>query len=943
MKKINFLGNCTRLLKAGFIAAAAVFGMASCEQYDLDERLPEWLGSSIYDYLDENGYDTYVKLIDDLGYHDVMSMTGSKTVFVADEDAVQRFFKSGTFKKPDGSPVKSYNDLSLAQKKMLLYGSMLNNVYQVAMLSSSEGPVEGDCMRRISSTSIYDTVQYITPSIMPNNKFWQYYRSNDKSLRILRDATLRPMVFFVNDFLKAKKITDDDYDFLFNQGAYGSAPGRQSKDASVNGVTMVIDKQNIKCFNGFVHVMKDVIYPLPNMAEYLSINRETSIYSSLLERFCAPYYNEVATQEFNRLYPNAQVDSVFEVRYFSKRSQGENGISITPDKGPVPAKLKFDPGWNEYYASASNNTTASVALQQNMGVMLVPDDAALMYWWNEGGGLPLKGRYGIGATQEERLARKVTDPKEVIEDMAGVPDNVIVKLLNNNMLSNFTGSVPSKFENVLDDANDMMGITPASVDSVKMCCNGAIYFTNYVFSPTAYRSVSFPALVNESLQIIYWAIEQYEFDAYLNSMVATYSFFIPSVVTDPADPFFGKLVLLDDVSGGNKYSQALVFRYDDKATSEAAKVKADFYAYDPLTGTIGDKVSSADEKIIQDRLTDLLDYHIIIGNVEDGYEYYQTKGRGTVKFEKQGDKMYVWGGYQLEQDQPIEITQVYDMTSSNGNGKTYIMPTPLLTSSNSVCDILSDEINYPEFSTFYEMMESAGCFTETGDQQHKIGSEKNVASFNTYHYTVYVPGNAELNALIESNTVLTAEKIEALNSYFNDLQDDYEDYESCMIKLSRYLRGVEGVDSIPNLPTDSTYQHSTYIAQLKTALKNFVKYHIQDNSVYYGAEFKIDTIHSTSREANYETAYMNELSQFEKLAVSSNSQGISIRDAEGNTRHVMINKPGYYNIMCREYEYNDKSSPSELETSSYAVIHMIDGPLMNGATFNVPEWLKDKF
>ena len=156
MERKDSQGNGSKLYRIALMAFLGVFALASCEQYDLDERMPEWLGSSIYDYLQEEGYDTYVKLIDDLGYHDVMSKTGSKTLFVADEEAVERFFSTGYFKNADGTPVKNYAELSLAQKKMLLYGSMLNNVYQVAMLSSSQGPTVGDCMRRISSTSVYD-------------------------------------------------------------------------------------------------------------------------------------------------------------------------------------------------------------------------------------------------------------------------------------------------------------------------------------------------------------------------------------------------------------------------------------------------------------------------------------------------------------------------------------------------------------------------------------------------------------------------------------------------------------------------------------------------------------------------------------------------------------------------------------------------------------------
>ncbi|HZK02949.1 MAG TPA: hypothetical protein VFC94_00900 [Bacteroidaceae bacterium] len=887
--------NGTKFCGFALMAFLGVFALTSCEQYDLDERMPEWLGSSIYDYLQEEGYDTYVKLIDELGYREVMSKTGSKTLFIADEDAVERFFNSGYFKKADGTPVKNYEDLTLAQKKMLLYGSMLNNVYQVAMLSSSEGPTRGDCMRRISSTSIYDTVPLISYQEMPNTAHWQWYKNNQKSLRCLKDMTLKPMVFFVNKFLTAKKITDDDYDFLFNQGAYGSAPGRQPAEASVNGVA--IEVQNIKCFNGFVHKMKDIIYPLPNMAEYLNQNPNTQMYDSLISRFCAPYYSEQATQEFNRLYPLEAVDSVFQMRFFSARSMGDAPLNVTPSNGPINGRLKFDPGWNTYFSSTSSTTRSDVALQQNMGVMLVPNDVALAHWWNEGGGKPLKDRFGL---------------------LDSVPDNVIVKLLNNNMLNSFVGSVPSKFMTVLDDANDMMGLMVEDVDSVKMCCNGAIYFTNKVFSPTAYRSVSFPALVNEALSIIYWAIEEYEFDAYLNSMVSTYSFFIPT--ND------GLLTYIDPVSYGQTTTKIFEFHYDSLATSQANRVYADIYNYDLLTGTKGAVIT---EKVVgarvQNRLTDILDYHIIIGDVEDGYDFYQTKGRGMIKFNKDAGTLglgEVAGGFQIEQGTPLSIQRVYDMKSSKGNGKTYIIDQPLLTSEKSAYDILSDSINYPEFSLFFDMFSSSGLFESLHDGQYSVGSEYNISTLNTYHYTLYVPANDSLQSWIDDGKVMTATQIDNEEIRLNALTADHDAFVGEMYRLTG----------------DSNADVAVYIADLRANLTSFVKYHIQDNSVYLGSEFKIDTIHTTSREAHYETAYMNDLNQFEKLAVSSTKTGITVKDKVGNIRKVVTKavKPTiddkYHNIMCREYQYNNNAanSATELETSSYLVIHLIDGPLSYG-------------
>ena len=981
MKKINSRGNSPKLLTVISMAVAAIFGLASCERCELDDTMPQWLGSSIYECLVDSGYTTYANLIEDLGYTEVLSKTGSKTLFVADEEAVERFYESGIFKKADGTRVESYKDLSLAQKKMLLYGAMLNNVYQVAMLSSTEGtpPTKGDCMRRVSSSSVWDTVPFMKPEVMPNNKYWEWYRKNGKALRCLNDETDKPMVFFTEKFLTMKKITNDDYDFLFNQGQYAKGtgkPGREPGDASINGIK--IARQNQKCLNGFIHIMEDVIYPLPNMAEYLNINKQTQIYSALLERFCAPYFQfgtlnddgKNMTNEFNRLYPDNPVDTLWQKRYFSKRSHsGTSSAELETDAygRSVNGTLKFDPAWSSYYSATSSTTTANVALQQNMGVMLVPDDVAMTEWWNNGGGKPLKDRYG-------RTAGPVSGSAAVIEDMLDVPDNVIVKLLNNNMLNSFTSSVPSKFENVLDDANDPMGIETSNIDSVKMCCNGAIYFTNYVFSPTAYRSVSFPTLVNESLQIINWAIEHKEFDAYLNSMVARYSFFVPMARYIPGiSEQVGDhdvLAYMDPVGEGEKYTQLFAFYYDATAL-EDSRVKAEIFTTDTLGNVISRKSEATSDQIL-DRLEDLLDYHIVIGDVEDGYEFYQTKGRGTVKVDM--NKKMVYGGRQIELGQGLSFAgegRVYDMTKDNGNGRTYLIDAPLATSYNSVYDIVSDSKKYPQFSTFFSLM---GNLFETERNQHALGGI-NINTFNTYHYTVYIPTNASLQPMVENGEIPNYDKLRDLETYYEELQDDSMKYVTAMIRLSKALRtdvvsklraeskyadckiwkesdpkysqfwneAKAALDAVTTVPEDETYVHQNYVHEkqgtteaglLDKQLTNFVKYHLQDNSVYVGGEFKLDTIHVSDRYAHYETAYMNERAQFEKLAVrSTRSNEIFIIDATGKEHHVMTSDPNYYNIMCREYEYNKQSRPDQLETSSFAVIHMIDSPLDNGSEF----------
>ena len=76
------------LLVGGFV-------FLSCQQYDLDEKAPEGWGNSIYSWLDEQGnYTNTVRMINDLNYQEVLGKTGSKTLFVADDAAYERFFSN---------------------------------------------------------------------------------------------------------------------------------------------------------------------------------------------------------------------------------------------------------------------------------------------------------------------------------------------------------------------------------------------------------------------------------------------------------------------------------------------------------------------------------------------------------------------------------------------------------------------------------------------------------------------------------------------------------------------------------------------------------------------------------------------------------------------------------------------------------------------------------
>ena len=156
--------------RTGAVALSAMLlltGAGLLQSCDKDELVgqPSWLGNSIYEQLQADGnYKYTLRLIDDLDQTAVLSQTGSKTLFVADDAVYDDFFKSNSW------GVRKYEDLTSAQKKLLFNSAMVNNAYLVELLSNVSGnpPLEGQCMRRETAASVFDSISRIYPDQMPN-------------------------------------------------------------------------------------------------------------------------------------------------------------------------------------------------------------------------------------------------------------------------------------------------------------------------------------------------------------------------------------------------------------------------------------------------------------------------------------------------------------------------------------------------------------------------------------------------------------------------------------------------------------------------------------------------------------------------------------------------------------------------------------------------------
>lgn len=821
---------------------------------------PEWLGNSIYERLQEDGnYTTLLRLVDDLGQTEVLRHTGSKTLFAANDSAFQAWYGNNSW------GVSRYEQLSSAQKKLLLNNSMVNNAYLIELLSNVSGnpPMEGMCMRRETATSIYDSVEILKPEKMPNTAAWQNFKSRGKSIPIFKDATAAPMIHFLPAYMTFNKITSEDLSILTNHQA------SDIHEAWVNG-KKVIDR-DITCKNGYIQKVNGIIESSPNMAEIIRQNSDMSMWSYLLDRFSAPYYNAAGTREYNRLYNNE--DSVYTLRYFSKRSEDGRANEVNPDGEAVKATLKYDPGWNQYMYS----NTMNYDLHYDAGAMLVPTNEALETWWNTEG-KDLRDEYG---------------------SWDSIPDQTLSKLLNVNMLEIFSTSVPSKFNQILNDAKEELGIKKEDVVSCFMGCNGVVYLVNKVFTPAEYSSVAYPALAHAStMNVIYWAIDQLNFLPYLLSMDSYYSMLLPTNdamlwYVDPGS--YGKETTVDDQTV--EAPEILEFYYD-ATKSSAERVQARRYActIDEQGNIIkGNRLqATVSRNVINDRLRKLMDQLIIVGDVEDGHEYYKSKGGTMIRVSRAADgRLAFIGGYQMEHgNNPTIINDNEIFTKKNGKSYQINENMPLPAQSTVYLTLK----RHDEFSEFLNLLDDDGSELLSTKLSNKYNAgmasqgSKNLRLLDNYNYTVYVPTNESIRKLIDDGLLPT-----------------WEDYEA---QTDRIWGTEARADSVRK--------------DIKDIIVNFLRYHVQDHSVAVNMAPENDGSYVNA----YESMKRNlETGRFFPLEVDFSGNQLSVKDVTGQTRHV-VKTEGLYNQICREYWYEGSGNTAIIFMASDAVVHQIDGPLM---------------
>jgi uncharacterized surface protein with fasciclin (FAS1) repeats len=605
----------------------------------------------------------------------------------------------------------------------------------------------------------------------------------------------------------------------------------------------------------------------------------------LLHRFSAPYYVKSLTDEYKSRH-NEFNDSVFIKAFFNNQFNSGLVNVIAPPTivknypdGKVIDKnifLPFNPEYNLYQDSKP--------YQVDFAAMFVPTNDALATYFNDGIGVRIKNRYGT---------------------WENTPDDIIALLVRQHMRKSFLESLPASFENLTDDNGYKINIKKTDKENSYVALNGWVFVHKTVLSPPDFQTVFAPVLFSDKAKIFKYIISfQHEtwrtdYRMYLNSLENEFSLLVPS------DEFFAHYV--DPVTLPKLIPGALVFFYNENSKTVNAKV----YKYDVNTKTLGDSVETVtDQTFINNRLYDILNSHIVIGNIESGRDYFLTKNGNVLKVSGAGTSLKIEGGGNMENGQVVNVVSY----SNELNGKTYFIDKPIETPYTSLYEKLSST---PEFLEFFKLMDgfdkpsksasNAKMFVAK-DVVNYWGIDYNLKFLNTYNYTLYIPTNEAIIDAMKKGNISPWET-----------QD-----------------GVTGINQM-----DATSK-----AAAIAKLEKFIRYHFQDNSIlignYYNTPFKYT---SAARKTDYAiTGFNTSYNKYYRLKpYTDKGNDLSIVTETLDTAKVNI-QGGLYNILVRDYVFGkDPSTCKEIDksgtgTNSYyqtsistsytTVIHQIDKVLL---------------
>ncbi len=943
-------------------ASLMCIALTSCKKEYLvpEGELPSWLGESIYKELQQSSqlegtFNTYCKLIDDLGYTEVLSKTGSKTVFPANDEAFARFFAGGNNK----FGVSSYDQLTHSQKAELLFSTMIDNAILVGTLSNKQNSagnmLQGQLVKHATNMRLSYAVAPFSVQDMPaNNKYFSRFQNSGRSsILAVFDNTVAPMVHFTGEYMLNNNMT-----VTGNESDFKVLTGHDYVDGDAYIFDHKVIKSDVVCQNGYIHQLDEVLVNPGNMAEILRAGGDTKYISRILDYYSFPYADMTLTEQYGETSSSSSQDTVFAIRYLSKNSQ--RAKLAQPVRGVTVADnqlLDFDPGWNYYNPTMKGQPVDDDA---EIAAFLAPDDKAVEDYFLK------EAAYILKNLGDPNLDISAINLNAHLDAIYNSDPSIFASILNNVMKPYLTKTVPSTFSTVQNDAFEFLDVTKNDIKlaadgnyDVTIANNGVVYKMNKLFGPKLYNSVLGPASVYKDMRTMGEMLNDHQTTAgvgsklgadmyyYLLSMKARYGLFVP---TDNETQF----IVIDPTSVKDQDGlKGLRFRFDPQADgSFHVLVKKYIYQdgpYNELSSYVeaaGAQDINIETGMFNSQIKDLLDYCTVVladstetgkGSAQYGLygnKFYKTKHGGAIVVD--GSK--VAGGLQIaDPTQWSTITETFDANSPDAkieNGTVYRLDYPLQPTITSVMETLSrpefyDENadydvappDYDHFLNFCLQFNNEEIYSFTGILTGEQGENKDVklksyriiddndnwGMLSAYNYTVYAPTYEAMVKAQKDMGLPTWKNVMAIVNDWESVADQYG--------------------------FTSESQAAEYVKEQLDKMTRFVRYHTQNSSLFADRYFKnFDPVTGlTTPEPAFSTFCSNNIGIAQTLIVTGGNNKLTVKDAS-NTLVTINASSANANLIARDITTTDKRDATygaykAIETSAFVTVHGIDTPL----------------
>ena len=325
-------------------------------------------------------------------------------------------------------------------------------------------------------------------------------------------------------------------------------------------------------------------------------------------------------------------------------------------------------------------------------------------------------------------------------------------------------------------------------------------------------------------------------------------------------------------------------------------------------------ITVSQSSILGNRLKDLLDNSIIMGEYKEGKLYYKTIGNMIVRIDGIEKGSTIYGPLQMEYNTPLTVVE----SIVEDDRLVLVVDGPIMGSRKSVHTLLSEK---PEFSKFSDIIAECLLYSDDGsnnvwavgganlfyrlcflrEQYGRPEYEKYRYLLNDFHYTIYAPTNAAMD--------------------------------------EAFAKGLPTLDDLAAAYEYDEVNQSDSAVKIIEIMRNFVMYHIQDNAVFVDKDAKAGKYTTAKNKFKLKT-YTDDngytITKYYavmpyKVNVEVTESSMRVTDALGN-KHNVITDSGLYNLVANEYWANGRSIQDAYKTTLYnsssVVIHAIDGPLM---------------